>query len=131
MLLLVKVDLIFGEFIRPSYKEVSIFHQNEVTGLLHKCRPDILNLQQKIIIDVKSSSANNHAEFLKVLESRNTSVFGDYGKYVDIKIDHILFIFAGAFNGQENLSLDELRSFGIKTEFLGRVGLIYNLGNCL
>lgn len=66
-------------------------------------------------------------EFLKVLESRNTSVFGDYGKYVDIKIDHILFIFAGAFNGQENLSLDELRSFGIKTEFLGRVGLIYNL----
>lgn len=66
-------------------------------------------------------------EFLKVLESRSTSVFGDYGKYVDIKIDHILFIFAGAFNGQENLTLDDLRSFGIKTEFLGRVGLIYNM----
>ena len=63
-----KVDLIYGDFIRPSYKEVSIFHQNEVTGLLHKFRPDILNLQQKIIIDIKSSSANNHAEFLKVLE---------------------------------------------------------------
>lgn len=63
-----KVDLIYGDFIRPSYKEVSIFHQNDVTGLLHKFRPDILNLQQKIIIDVKSSSANNHAEFLKVLE---------------------------------------------------------------
>lgn len=63
-----KVDLIYGEYIRSSYKEVSIFHQNEVTGLLHKCRPDILNLQQRIIIDVKSSSANNHAEFLKILE---------------------------------------------------------------
>lgn len=63
-----KVDIIYGDFIRPSYKEVSIFHKNEVTGLLHKFRPDILNLQQKIIIDVKSSSANNHAEFLKVLE---------------------------------------------------------------
>lgn len=66
-------------------------------------------------------------EFLKVLESASTSVFGDYGKYVDIKIDHILFVFAGAFNGQANISLDDLRSFGFKTEFLGRVGLIYNL----
>jgi len=63
-----KVYLIYGDFIRSAYKEVSIFHKNEVTGLLHKFRPDILNLQQKIIIDVKSSSANNHAEFLKVLE---------------------------------------------------------------
>lgn len=66
-------------------------------------------------------------EFLKVLESSTTAVFGDYGKYVNIKIDHILFVFAGAFNGQENITIDDLRSFGIKTEFLGRVGLIYNL----
>lgn len=63
-----KVDLVYGDFIRSAYKEVSIFHQNEVTGLLHKCRPDIYNEQQKIIIDVKSSKANNHAEFLKTLE---------------------------------------------------------------
>lgn len=66
-------------------------------------------------------------EFLKVLESRYASVYGDYGKYVDVPVDRVLFIFAGAFNGEEEITLDRLREFGIKTEFLGRVGLIYNL----
>lgn len=61
-------------------------------------------------------------EFLKVLESDTASVFGDYGKYVNV-----LFVFAGAFNGEENIDLDRLREFGIKTEFLGRVGLAFSL----
>lgn len=65
-------------------------------------------------------------EFLKVLEG-SASVFGDYGKYVNVKTDNVLFIFAGAFNGEENIDLDRLREFGIKTEFLGRVGLAYGL----
>ena len=66
-------------------------------------------------------------EFLKVLESEKATVAGDYGKYLDIPIKNVLFIFAGAFNGEENISIDRLREFGIKTEFLGRVGLVYNL----
>lgn len=66
-------------------------------------------------------------EFLKVLESPKTAVYGDYGKYLNITIDNVLFVFAGAFNGEENLTIDKLRDFGIKTEFLGRVGLLYNL----
>lgn len=66
-------------------------------------------------------------EFLKVVEGSTTSVFGDYGKYVDAPVDNVLFIFAGAFNGESGLTIDRLREFGIKTEFLGRVGLIYNL----
>ena len=66
-------------------------------------------------------------EFLKVVEGKTTSVFGDYGKYVDAPVDNVLFIFAGAFNGETNINIDRLREFGIKTEFLGRVGLIYNL----
>ena len=66
-------------------------------------------------------------EFLKVLESEKATVAGDYGKYLDIPIKNVLFIFAGAFNGEENISIDRLRKFGIKTEFLGRVGLVYNL----
>lgn len=66
-------------------------------------------------------------EFLKVLESSHASVYSDYGKYIDIAVDKTLFIFAGAFNGEENIDMDRLRSFGIKTEFLGRVGLSYNL----
>ena len=65
-------------------------------------------------------------EFLKVLESDTASVFGDYGKYINISINNVLFVFAGAFNGEENLDLDRLREIGLKTEFLGRVGLVYN-----
>ena len=65
-------------------------------------------------------------EFLKVLEG-SASVFGDYGKYVNIKTDNVLFVFAGAFNGEEEIDLDRLREFGIKTEFLGRVGLAYGM----
>lgn len=65
-------------------------------------------------------------EFLKVLESDTTSIYGDYGKYINIDIRKTLFVFAGAFNNEENLTLDKLRNFGVKTEFLGRVGLLYN-----
>jgi len=64
-------------------------------------------------------------EFLKLLEGKKASVFGDYGKYVDVPVDKVLFIFAGAFNGQANLNLRVLKSFGIKNEFLGRVSLLY------
>lgn len=65
-------------------------------------------------------------EFLTVLESDTASVFGDYGKYVNIDVKNVLFIFAGAFNGEEDIDIDRLREIGIKTEFLGRVGLVFN-----
>lgn len=65
-------------------------------------------------------------EFLKVIEG-HASVFGDYGKYINVKTDMVLFVFAGAFNGEENMDLDRLRSLGLKTEFLGRVGLTFGM----
>ena len=87
----------------------------------------------KLFISGNSNSALAHEttngvqnEFLKVLEG-TASVFGDFGKYINIKTDNVLFVFAGAFNGEENITLDRLREFGIKTEFLGRVGLAYGL----
>lgn len=64
-------------------------------------------------------------EFLKVLEGGTASVFGDYGKYVPVQMNKVMFVFAGAFNGEDNITLDRLRTIGLKTEFLGRVGLIY------
>lgn len=67
-------------------------------------------------------------EFLHILESDHASVIGNYGHYDQVPCKNVLFIFAGAFNGQLNLTIDDLRGFGLKTEFLGRVGLIYNLG---
>ena len=69
-------------------------------------------------------------EFLKVLESPTACVYGDYGKYINIDIGKTLFVFAGAFNNEEHVTLDKLRNFGVKTEFLGRVGLIYNTKKC-
>lgn len=87
----------------------------------------------KLFISGNSNSALAHEttngvqnEFLKVLEGR-ASVYGDYGKYIDIKTDNVLFVFAGAFNGEENIDLDRLREMGLKTEFLGRVGLAFGL----
>ena len=78
--------------------------------------------------DLAHESTNGvQNELLKVLESRTTSVFGDYGKYREITIDNVLFVFAGAFNGEEDLDLDRLRELGMKTELLGRVGLVFNL----
>lgn len=112
---------------------------------LSKAMRELINLPQKLTIcfvdefdklfisgNTNSSLAHETTngvqnEFLKMLESDTTAVYGDYGKYVNASTAKVLFIFAGAFNGEENLSLDRLREFGIKTEFLGRVGLIYNI----
>lgn len=77
--------------------------------------------------DLAHESTNGvQNEFLKVLESDEATVYGDYGKYININIRNVLFIFAGAFNGEDNINLDRLRELGLKTEFLGRVGLVYN-----
>ena len=65
-------------------------------------------------------------EFLKVLESDEAAVYGDYGKYINIPISNVLFVFAGAFNGEDDIDLDRLRELGLKTEYLGRVGLVFN-----
>lgn len=65
-------------------------------------------------------------EFLKVLEADSASVYNDYGKYANIPMKHTLFVFAGAFNNEPDITIDRLRDFGVKTEFLGRVGLVYN-----
>lgn len=88
----------------------------------------------KLFISGNSNSQTAHEttngvqnEFLKVLEGDSTQVFGDYGKYMAANTEKCLFVFAGAFNGEDNISLDRLRDFGVKTEFLGRVGLIFNL----
>lgn len=87
----------------------------------------------KLFISGNSNDSTAHEtttgvqnEFLKVLEGGSASVFGDYGKYVPISMKNTLFVFAGAFNGEKDITLDRLREIGLKTEFLGRVGLTYS-----
>ena len=88
----------------------------------------------KLFISGNSNSSLAHEstngvqnEFLTVLESDEATVAGDYGKYLQVPVKKVLFIFAGAFNGEPDITIDRLREFGIKTEFIGRVGLVYNL----
>ena len=87
----------------------------------------------KLFISGNSNDSSAHEsttgvqnEFLKVLEADTSSVFGDYGKYINVNTKNILFVFAGAFNGEKDITLDRLRELGLKTEFLGRVGLVFN-----
>lgn len=66
-------------------------------------------------------------ELLKIMESRITEVIGDYGKYQQVDVSNTLFIFAGAFNGEETVTYDRLRDFGLRNEFLGRLGLLVHV----
>lgn len=107
-----------------------------LSPLQHKAgKPTIVFCDEfdKLFISGNSNSELAHEttngvqnEFLKVLESDEASVFGDYGKYLNVSTKNCLFVFAGAFNGEENITINRLRDFGVKTEFLGRVGLVYN-----
>jgi ATP-dependent protease HslVU (ClpYQ) ATPase subunit len=65
-------------------------------------------------------------EFLTSLESKYTSVFTDYGKYEPTVIENSLFIFAGAYSNQEITTLAQLKDAGLRTEFVGRVPLVYS-----
>lgn len=65
-------------------------------------------------------------EFLKLLEGNETSVYFDYGKYKDVSLIKCLFIFSGAFNGEQNIDVNRLLQIGIKTEFLGRIATVLN-----
>lgn len=98
-------------------------------------RPKIIFVDEfdKLFISGNSNKDLSHEitngvqnEFLKILESSTTSVFGDYGKYIEVDVSNTLFVFSGAFNNQEDINVDTLRGIGVKTEFLGRVSLVYN-----
>lgn len=87
----------------------------------------------KLFISGNSNESSAHEsttgvqnEFLHVLEHPTTQVFGDYGKYITVPTNNVLFVFAGAFNNEPDIDIDRLRDLGVKTEFLGRVPLIFN-----
>lgn len=87
----------------------------------------------KLFISGNSNSSQAHDstvgvqnEFLQILEHPTTQVMGDYGKYISVPTNNVLFVFAGAFNNEEDITLDRLREIGLKTEFLGRAGLVFN-----
>lgn len=65
-------------------------------------------------------------EFLTSLESKYTSVFTTYGKYEPTIIENSLFVFAGAYSNQKIQTMAELKDAGLRTEFIGRVPLVFS-----
>lgn len=65
-------------------------------------------------------------EFLTSLESKYTSVFTDYGKYEPVVIQNSLFVFGGAYSNQKITTMQELKDAGMRTEFVGRVPLVFS-----
>lgn len=64
------VKLIYGKFLSPknTKKEVSFFHQDEDSGMIFRIRPDIYNEKIGMLMDIKSTKANSHKEFEKLIE---------------------------------------------------------------
>ncbi len=56
---------------KSTKTEVSFFHYNEDLDLIFQIRPDIYNALVGMLFDVKSTKANNHAEFEKLIEGYN------------------------------------------------------------
>jgi hypothetical protein len=67
---LAKVVQVLIPFInwKTTKKEVSFFYKHEETGLIFQIRPDIYNPDLGILMDVKSSKANNHREFERLIQ---------------------------------------------------------------
>lgn len=98
-------------------------------------KPTIIFVDEYDKLFVSGNSNDSHAhettvgvqnEFLTILEDNQASVFGDYGKYTNVKVANCLFIFAGSFNNEPNINLDRLLELGVKREFIGRVSLVFN-----
>lgn len=67
---LVRLIVHFINF-ETTKKEVSFFHKHLETGLIFQIRPDIYNAIIGLLMDVKSTKANNHREFNKIIEEYN------------------------------------------------------------
>lgn len=92
-------------------------------------KPVIVFLDEfdKLFNGVNGSSGDERsgvqAEILHNISSGSTQVIADYGKYAEVNTSNVLFVFAGAFMGEENLSPEKLLRMGMFPELLGRVNI--------
>ena len=63
------------------------------------------------------------SEILHIISSGIAQLIGDYGHYMEVSTRNILFVFAGAFLGEEQLSPEKLLKMGMFPELLGRVNI--------
>ncbi|MGL4616540.1 MAG: AAA family ATPase [Shewanella sp.] len=63
------------------------------------------------------------SEILHIISSGTAQLIGDYGHYTEVSTRNVLFVFAGAFLGEERLSPAKLLKMGMFPELLGRVNI--------
>lgn len=68
-------------------------------------------------------------EILHMISSKRVDVIGQFGHYNKVKLDKVLFIFAGAFGNREEVSPEYLLRMGMEPELLGRVNLHVHVPN--
>lgn len=100
--------------LRQHWNEPSIIFVDEFDKLIQRNGEDTEGFRSMV-----------QDEFLRVLEAKNTSIFTDYGKYEPVRVDRTMFIFAGAFSNQVIDNIDDLKSAGLRNEFVGRVPLVF------
>lgn len=76
--------------------------------------------------ETQSYRSDVQNEILHCLEAKNTSVFGEYGKYDQISVENTLFVFAGSFSNQAVNNVQDLLELGMRREFVGRVPLVFS-----
>jgi len=115
-----------GNSLSKAFGELKNF-QNKLTVIF-------VDEFDKLLIAGNSNSELAHEtttgvqnEFLNALEGSEVSIMADYGKFAKINISKCLFVFAGAFNGEEGITRTRLAGLGVKTEFIGRVPIVFTL----
>jgi len=68
-------------------------------------------------------------EILHMISSKKVDVIGQFGHYNKVKLDKVLFIFAGAFGNRDDVSPEYLLRMGMEPELLGRVNLHVHVPN--
>jgi hypothetical protein len=66
-----KVQLVYGQYMKLGAKECSFIFTDEDTGLVTKIRPDLHLLQHGIVLDYKSTKEINHKGFERTIEPYN------------------------------------------------------------
>lgn len=75
------------------------------------------------VFQMHHEKAGVQQEILHMISTRKVDVIGQFGHYNKVRLDKVLFIFAGAFGNREEVSPEYLLRMGMEPELLGRVNL--------
>lgn len=81
------------------------------------------------VFSMHDDKAGVQQEILHMLSSGKVDVIGQFGHYNKVDVSKVLFIFAGAFRNETEVTPDFLLDMGMEPELLGRVNLHIHVPN--